>query len=80
MGQPVVKGLRLLVKPFNRSNEPEVQRPQRPRRLKLESVQPAPEVLERIEQMVAGVTDPELKECLKRLFVSHSQHTLVNDD
>jgi hypothetical protein len=74
VGQQVVKDWRIVVKPFERSNDEEIQRPQRPSRLKLERDAPAPEVVERVEQTVADVADEELKACLRRLFITQSQY------
>ena len=75
VGQQVVKDYRLQVKPVKPLNQKEIQRPQRPGRLKLERDAPAPEVVERVEQTVADVEDEELKVCLKRLFITQSQYT-----
>ena len=75
VGQQVVKDWRIVVKPFERSNDDEIQRPERPRRLKLERKVPAPEVVERVERTIVDVADGELKACLKRLFITQSQYT-----
>ena len=58
---------------------PEIQRFHRPKRLKLETVELAPETLERIDQTVASVEDPDLKARLKRLFIKQSQRALIDD-
>ena len=68
VGQQVVKDWRIVVKPFERSNDEEIQRPQRPSRLKLERDAPAPEVVERVEQTVADVADEEIKGVFKTAF------------
>lgn len=80
VGQPVVKELRFTVKPIEQSNRQEIQRSHPLHRPKSERISLTPEVVERVEQTVADVEDAELKACLKRLFITQSQHTLVNDD
>ena len=79
VGQPVVKELRLTVKPVERSNRQEIQRSPPLHRPKSERIPLTPEVLERVEQTVVDVEDAELKACLKRLFITQSQWTVIDD-
>lgn len=76
---PAVKALDFSVKPIRSSERPEIQRFHRPQRLKLETVELAPETLERIEQTVASVEDPDLKARLKRIFIKQSQRALIDE-
>ena len=78
VGQPAVKDLYLSVRPNDSPSRLKIQRAQRPRCLKLEKVELAPEVLAKIEQTVAGVEDPELKACLKRLFIMQSKRAVID--
>jgi hypothetical protein len=80
VGQPVVKDLQFFVKPFD-SSPRKIQPRLRPKRLinKLDGVELGSEILERIDQTVAAVEDPELKARLKRLFIKQSQRDLIDD-
>lgn len=79
VGQPVVKELRLTVKSVDQSNGQEIQRSRPLHRLKSERISLASEVLERVEQTVVDVDDAELKACLKRLFITKSQRTVIDN-
>jgi hypothetical protein len=76
--QTAVRRLKFVVRPTNQSSRPKSQHFPPPRRLKLERVELAPEALEQIEQTVAPVEDPDLKACLKRLFIKQSQRALID--
>ena len=76
---PAVKTLEFSVKPIHSSKSPKTQRFQRPKRLKLETVELDTETLKHIDQTVASVKDPDLKAHLKRLFIKQSQRALVED-
>lgn len=77
---PAVKTLEFSVKPIHSSTSPKIQRFQRQKRLKLENVELNPETLERINQTIASVEDPDLKATLKRLFTKQSQRALIDDE
>lgn len=77
---PAVKTLEFSIKPIHGSKSPERQRFHRPKRLKLETAELDAETLERIDQTVASVKDPDLKARLKRLFIKQSQRALIEDE
>ena len=78
---PAVKTLEFSIKPINALTSPKSQRFHRPKRLKkLETVELDTETLERIDQTVAAVEDPDLKAHLKRLFIKQSQRALIEDE
>ncbi len=77
---PAVKTLEFSVKPIGSSKSPQSQRFHRPKRLKIETVELAPETLKRIDQTVASVEDPDLKTRLRRLFIKQSQRALIEDE
>ena len=79
VGQSVVKDLQFFVKPVGSSQQKIQPRPRQNRLKKLDVVELHSEVLERIDQAVAEVEDPELKVCLKRLFITQSQRDSIDD-
>jgi hypothetical protein len=72
--------LNFSVKPVHSPNSPKSQRFHRPKRLKLETVKLDEETSKRVDQTVASVKDPDLKACLKRLFIKQSQRALIEDE
>jgi hypothetical protein len=76
--QPAVKSLRLLIKPYEQ-NRSEIQRSAPQQRLKVQKIPTSPEVLERIEQILVDVEEPELKACLRQLFITQSQREVLDD-
>ena len=79
VGQTVVRDLQFFVKPIKSSSRKMQPRPHPKRLNRLEKVELAPNILERINQTVAKVEDPELKACLKRVFIKQSQRALIDD-
>ena len=77
---PAVKTLAFSIQSADSSKSPKSQRFHRPKRLKLETVELDAETLERIDQTVASVKDPDLKAHLRRLFIKQSQRALVQDE
>ena len=80
IGRPVVKELRFQVKLPRPLPHQETQRSSPSHRLDmLENVELPPDVLGQVEQTVEGVTDPELKASLRRLFISQRQRAAIDE-
>ena len=80
VGTSAVNQLRFFVKPLKTTARKMQPRRHSKRLNRLEKVDLSPNILERIDQRLAKVEDPELKSCLKRVFIKQSQRALIDDD
>ena len=79
VGTTAVRQLRFFVKPLRPTPRKMQPRRHSKRLNSLEKVELSPNILERIDQRVAKVEDPELKTCLKRIFIKQSQRAVIDD-
>ena len=79
VGKIVVRALRFKVRTVARGTQQPTQRSDKSPRLKnLAAVEISADVLERVNRALVNVEDPELKESLRRLFISQSQREAID--